>query len=214
MTAHAARSAPTACSTCGEPASPKNTGRSSARPCDTRSERTSRATNGMSRSLRSCAMICPTRPKPAMMTWLERSSTSDSTGCIDMVSAFSNLPATACPAAASHGVMAMESATTRKSCELMATGRIPALTASPKRTNANSPEGARYRPARADAITERPKSGPMAIMSAVLPTMSAVSWTRMDFHATAMTPMLISIPTVMKKSPRRMPRYGAMSDST
>lgn len=47
----------------------------------TRSERTSRATKGMRRSLSSCAMIWPTRPKPAMTTWPRSSSTSPSLGC-------------------------------------------------------------------------------------------------------------------------------------
>jgi hypothetical protein len=47
----------------------------------TRSADTSRATYGMRRSDSSCAMIWPTRPKPAMMTWSRSSPESCSVGC-------------------------------------------------------------------------------------------------------------------------------------
>lgn len=47
----------------------------------TQSMRTSTATKGIRRSASSCPMICPTRPKPAMMTCPRSSSVCPSVAC-------------------------------------------------------------------------------------------------------------------------------------
>ena len=231
---------------------------------------------GMRRSLKIWARTRPVRPKPAMMTWSLRSSTSPSFGTRALVSVCSKR-ARDCPKAARYGVSAIESATTRKSSFESAGARIPAATASPNATKANSPPGASRNPARAEATRPSPKRGPTAVMRRTFPTISAempacsrggditpyhvrgssgahqahqahqgvirvrrgssgssgahhqrskrkggrevdlrrrLLRTRMVCHLATKRLNEISIPTVMKNSPRRRPRYGAMSLST
>mmetsp|Transcript_24251 Transcript_24251/g.79055 ORF Transcript_24251/g.79055 Transcript_24251/m.79055 type:complete len:268 (-) Transcript_24251:2308-3111(-) len=202
-------------STASEPASPKKTGRSMARPAATRSLRTSSATKGMSCSERNCAMSCPTRPKPAMMMWSLRSSTSPCWGWSAETSA--PLPRRSRrypPPMASHGVIAMLSATTSVSWLLSATDMMPLLTACWNVTKANSPPGARKAPARTEASTERPKTGPTTASTASLPKMSAAIKPRMGTMLFTRRLRSIVMPIVMKKRPRRSPRNGAMSAST
>mmetsp|Transcript_5667 Transcript_5667/g.15870 ORF Transcript_5667/g.15870 Transcript_5667/m.15870 type:complete len:576 (-) Transcript_5667:1185-2912(-) len=108
----------------------------------------------------------------------------------------------------------MDSATTRNSWLDSVVERMPAATASPKATKANSPPGASRKPERAAATRLRPKTGPTAVITSALPAISIAIPARMVCHFATKRLKEISIPTVMKNSPSRRPRYGAMSLST
>mmetsp|Transcript_4118 Transcript_4118/g.9301 ORF Transcript_4118/g.9301 Transcript_4118/m.9301 type:complete len:342 (+) Transcript_4118:799-1824(+) len=87
-------------------------------------------------------------------------------------------------------------------------------TLSPRRTNANSPPGARNIEARKPVNTLRPNRAPPTIMTKLFspsriaspPSTHKPSFTRM--------PGCTSMPTVIKNSPSKSPRNGAMSLST
>mmetsp|Transcript_31452 Transcript_31452/g.60638 ORF Transcript_31452/g.60638 Transcript_31452/m.60638 type:complete len:203 (+) Transcript_31452:1139-1747(+) len=149
-------------------------------------------------------MMCP-----------DKSSTSPLSGCkADKSWGFWNFALSACPADASQGVTAMDRATTKVSSPDNVVLIMPSLTASPKVTNANSPPGARKRPARNAFIIDTPTRGPSIVTTASFPTRSAP-----NIAITLPNPLTSNLgstvmPTVIKNKPSSKPRYGAMSDST
>mmetsp|Transcript_26013 Transcript_26013/g.56407 ORF Transcript_26013/g.56407 Transcript_26013/m.56407 type:complete len:240 (-) Transcript_26013:2566-3285(-) len=185
-----------------------------ARPACTRSVLTSSATNWMRRSDSSWLTICPTRPKPAMMMWPRRSSTSAPVTCSACMSCLVNCFAIIWPTTARYGVTAIDSATTSVSCAASFLVMMPSITASPKVTNANSPPGARNIPARNAVSTGSPKSGPMAQRMATLEAIRPTSMTAISVKPSKSSLGSMLMPTVMKNSPSSSPRKGAMSDST
>mmetsp|Transcript_14056 Transcript_14056/g.34679 ORF Transcript_14056/g.34679 Transcript_14056/m.34679 type:complete len:342 (+) Transcript_14056:747-1772(+) len=108
----------------------------------------------------------------------------------------------------------MDRATTRYSWLVRAAGSTPRATLSPNATNANSPPGASSRPARVEAILDRPNMGPAASITPTLPTMSTTMAASTVCHFSRKSLAFISMPTDMKNRPSSRPLYGAMSDST
>mmetsp|Transcript_2410 Transcript_2410/g.4858 ORF Transcript_2410/g.4858 Transcript_2410/m.4858 type:complete len:432 (+) Transcript_2410:1101-2396(+) len=159
-------------------------------------------------------MSCPTLPNPEMITWPCMPLSSPSLGANAFISFFSiSLPIFP-PNSARNGVSAIERATTRYISFANAAPKIPLDTASPYKTNANSPPGDNKRPDRKAWTMERPNAWPTAVIIATLPTINMVMAARTLLNLATSKPVLISIPTVMKKRPINRPLYGAISLST
>jgi hypothetical protein len=118
------------------------------------------------------------------------------------------------PSFSNRGVTAIDSATVVRRI-LFTCGLIRLLlSAIAKATKANSPTCALRIPVCCDSENVRPLARERAVMIPALQPSTASSRAPIFGREVRMRRGSIEKPTVMKKNPSRMPRKGAMSDST
>ena len=115
---------------------------------------------------------------------------------------------------ARYGVIAMEIETARDTFAINVVLNKPTLMASANVTNANSPPGAMYNPARKQFKRETLKIGPMAKITPSFPSTKHTTMARISQSEETNKRGSMVIPTVMKNNPKSKPRKGAISAST